>query len=120
MTEQRYGPNTAEVERLLAVLRTATPEDQRACNRAWARVPDDVWYRSMKRARDACRDVAEPRHDEWAAVCAALGPEIVAFAEAYVHAAFAVTCRDQIDPDDFKVLVGPVAEVFGRCWEEEG
>lgn len=119
MTEQKYGPNTAEVERLLAVLRTATPEDQRACNRACAGVPDDVWDHSMKRARDACRDVAEPRHDEWAAVCDAFDPEVVAFMGVYVDAAWALMVRDQIDPDDFETLVGPVAAVFGRCWEEE-
>ena len=118
MTEQRYGPNTAEVERLLAVLRTATPEDQRACNRALLFVPDDVWYPAVKRAGDANCALEQPRHSEWLALCDVLGPEFTV--PAGVWAAWGLILRDVIDPDDFEVLVNPVVQVFGRCWEEEG
>jgi hypothetical protein len=49
----------------------------------------------------------------------ALAPENLGSTASWLLAAWALVIRDQIDPDDFEVIVGPVAEVFGRCWEEE-
>lgn len=118
ITDQMYGPQTAEVERLLERARHATAEENRACSRALADLPHDVWYPAVKRATDVSRGVAQPRYDGWDTVVNALAPENLGSMAPWLLAAWALVIRDLINPADFEVIVRPVVEVFGRCWEE--
>lgn len=115
----KYGPNTAEVERLIERAKQATAEENRACSRALADIPHDVWYPAVKRATDVSRGSGQPRYDGWDAVFNALAPEVPGSMAPWLLAAWALVIRDLIDPADFEVIVRPVVQVFGRCWEEE-
>ncbi len=115
VSDQKYGPQTAEVEALFEQVRTITPEQARALSDAvvvrskepWgvldtARIAlrgarrEAMWSEALDVVRDALVD------DVWGTV-----PEVAVVA---VHDALAaLLVRDQITPEQFDTLYAPWA-----------
>ena len=114
ITDQRYGPQTAEVERLIKRARRLTPEEATALDEAWSGASHSSWSRAYKTATRNHRD--GPWYDARAAISDRGWEPARA---ALYDAARALVVRDLINPDDFETLVAPVASVLGRCWEEK-
>lgn len=113
MSDQKYGPNTAQVERLIERVGRMTPQED-ALVYARSRADDAVWVR----ARDAARGARRIR--PWNAAGAAALKVCRTPAWASVRdAARALVVRDLVSRSDFEALVAPVASVLGRCWEEK-
>lgn len=129
-TDQKYGPNTAQVERLIARVGKLDLAATRALAYAWDATDEEavgdaiystvsaVWDEPTKMVLDQAR---------WAALNRA-GRDIVAgtpFAhlasasEALWYATVALVLQDLASPDDVVTLVTPVASVLGCFWEEE-
>jgi hypothetical protein len=117
---QTFGPNTSEVQRLLIRLAKVRPDESDALEDAKATVAHPERVAAITRAYAAVDDAGsvKDRYQQWDLVAASVPPWFQD-SSAAIHAAFAVTFRGLIDPDDFEVLVNPVVQVFGRCWEEE-
>jgi hypothetical protein len=119
--EQRFGPNSAAIERMLERLGTATPEELRAVGDArrgvW-RGPWGVAWNTVKKAG---------RREQWNAAWLAAwnasrkgGRPIVSISARFSMsgAMLAVLVRDLLPPKHFATLTAPWAKVFGPTWEE--
>ena len=115
VSDQKYGPQTAEVEALFEQVKTITPEQARALSDAvvvrskepWGALDtarmalrgagrEAMWSEALDAVRDALVD------DVWGTV-----PEVAVIA---VHDALAaLLVRDQITPEQFDTLYAPWA-----------
>jgi hypothetical protein len=114
---QTFGPNTPEVQRLLVRLAGGRPDEAGVFKDRGATVTRPEWAAAVTRAYAALDDAPAVRYLQWHVVGNCLPPWLQE-SNAAIHAAFALTFRDFIDPGDFEELVAPVASVLGRCWEE--
>ena len=115
VSDQKYGPQTAEIEALFAQVKTITPEQARALSDAVVVRSQELW-RALEAARitlrgagrevmwSAALDVVRDAlvDDVWGTV-----PEVAVVA---VHDALAaLLVRDQITPEQFDTLYAPWA-----------
>ncbi len=104
MKDQKYGPQTAEIEALIDRIRTLTPSQSEALRLAWVArtvMPDASWNRALDAscttALDAARDAA------WRDARIAAGTEDWNAAR---NAILALVVRDQIAHEQFDTLYG--------------
>ena len=106
----RYGPNTAEVERLLERMETITAEEDIALGKAWK--GGKAWDAAWDNARGSSRksDRSDAVSDAW---------RIIEHLEVWDDdwdaardAVLALVVRDLISQEDFDVLYGPWASVM--------
>ena len=103
MSEQKYGPNTAEVEAYLALLPKLTDEQREAAREAaWDASWTVAWNAATAAARATVRYAA--RTAAWDA--AASAAETAAWAASW--AAVALVMRDIITPEQFDALTAPM------------
>jgi hypothetical protein len=115
MSDQEYGPQTAEIEALIERLRAATPEQVKtlgearhgAQNKAWSeawneariKVCDEEWSRACEEAHEAVFEAA--RDKEWSGAWYGARDAILA-----------IMVRDLITPNQFDLLYSPWAWVI--------
>ncbi|MHB1701334.1 MAG: hypothetical protein ACYCSN_14580 [Acidobacteriaceae bacterium] len=109
MTEQKYGPQTPEIEALIAKIRSLTHEQAKALDDAWDDARNDAWYAVRYDASYAARDAAwyAARDAAWDA------PWYTAR-----DAILALLVRDLITPEQFDLLYGPWKSVMEKEKEE--
>ena len=114
----KYGPQTAEVKKLIEKIKTITPEQAETLAIVWERSYncadewDEVWMRAIH--------ASEGRRGEWEAAWNAIGMFRKRTYEmggrAVEHAAWEATAalvvKDLISEDDFNILYGPWASVM--------
>ena len=115
---EKYGSQTAEVEKLIEKIKTITPEQAEALAIVWERSDksadewDEVWMRAIK--------ASGGRRGEWEAAWDAIGMFRKRTYEmggravecAAWEAAAALVGKDLISEDDFNTLYGPWASVM--------
>ncbi|MHB1902618.1 MAG: hypothetical protein ACYCTG_00735 [Ferrimicrobium sp.] len=108
MTYLRYGPQTPEIEAIIAKLATLTDEQAKALTAA----RNEAW----SEASDAAYDVALSaiwsggRHDVWVAASTDTGYWSAIWSVAD-DAILALMVRDLITPEQFELLYGPWTSV---------
>ena len=107
----RYGPNTAEVEKLLTKIKEITPTQAETLFVAW------VANNAADRALAAFEALDATNYEQWIAVrYAAMKamPDDVPLNvwEAIWGATLALVVRERISEEDFDVLYGPWREVM--------
>ena len=130
MTDHKHGPQTAEIEKLVAQIKAVTPEQAKALSQAYhasRRWPslDERWYstrdsmrssmdkvewdetraRARSIAQDAMRGVELPESRE-----AMQGMALIAAQEAIL----VLLIRDIIESDQFELFYGPWGSVMGK------
>ncbi len=99
MSEQKYGPNTAEVDAYLALLPRLTDEQREASLEArWDASWDPEWHAATAAALVAAES-AERYTGWWAAAPASWSAS---------WAAMALVVRDLITPEQFDILTAPM------------
>ena len=103
----RFGPNTAQVEAFLRVVRGLSDEQVETARAAWAAASAAVRDAVRDAARDAAWDAAwyADRAGAWAADRYAAR---YAASDAASAAAVALVVRDLISPEQFDVLTAPM------------
>lgn len=107
MSEQKYGPNTADVEAYLALLPTLTKGQwERMASQyvtwgeAWDAEFDAAWHAAEAASHFASRDAA--LDEVWEQVAPQVAPQ-----EA-MWAALAIIVRDLITQEQFDILTAPM------------
>jgi hypothetical protein len=100
---EKYGPQTVEVEALIARTKSLTPDEIRRLGSAWCADGGSAWYAAQYAARYAARD---------------------AFWDAAGDAAGALVVRDLIGKHGFTqahydTLTGPWRQVIGRLHPDD-
>ncbi|WP_276947115.1 hypothetical protein [Ferrimicrobium acidiphilum] len=120
MIEQKYGPQTAEVEEMIERIRTITPKQTKALKdawkeawewtrgSAWSTTQEAVWVVLQHAGRDKIWS------DAWVAVVqdGALKKNMGVAIEATWDAALALVARDLIPPELFNSLYEPWASAM--------
>jgi hypothetical protein len=132
MADNIYGPNTAQVERLLARVRALTPEEAERMAREYddARysfgitrsnaLVDAAWTAARRAGLDVEMNTAlnDVRSAAWRS--AWYGPRSrTGAAWAAQDAVCALVVRDLVSKTDFDVIAGPWASVIGATWEDD-
>ena len=130
MTTQKYGPQTPEIEALIAKIETISLDQARALAAAWDAAWNDALDAAVRNAalaavRNAVRDAAwavaldaawDALDAAWDALDAALAAAWAVASAAAWNAAWdavlALMVRDLISGDQFDVLYGPWASVM--------
>ena len=102
----RYGPNSAEVEALIAKIRKVTPNQAENLALAWdtSRSVDEAWLAAWKASRVVRRDIDVAVVDAWDAALGVITGDAWGVAR---DAIVAVTARDLISQEDFNTLYSP-------------
>lgn len=129
MSDQRYGPNTAQVERLIARVGKLDLSMTRALADAWDAACCSEMEKATHLVLAVVWSITESPGDEAraAAVTAAGGAaatsapfaHLESACEALWHGGAALAVRDLLPSQDFETVTAPVASVLGRCWEED-
>lgn len=116
MTTDSYGPNTAEVESLVASYSRIKPDQAARLAKAWQSVRNETWFLAFFVGAKAAE--GDNRLDSWPKPChelrsVALDPPLCSFRtlvatyNAARSALLALTVRDLISEDDFNTLYSP-------------
>ena len=114
----RYGPNSAEVQRLRSEIKTISKEQSIAMNDLWEHQDEDIWYETWRRVHETIALWNGGRSKEWTKAWADIWDkdirgEILESRWACIRdAALAILVRDLISDEDFNVLYNPWASVM--------
>ena len=95
MSDQKYGPQTAEIEAVIVKIATLTDEQVQALEAAWYASWDDAWNAALNDALDATWEDA--LDSSW---------------NAARYAILALLVQDRIAPEQFEVLYDPWKSVM--------
>jgi hypothetical protein len=107
VSDQKYGPQTAEIESLIAKIATLTDEQVQALEAAWYAAWDDAWNAALDSALDAIWNAS--LND---ALDATWEGDLDSSWNAARYAILALLVRDIITPEQFEVLYDPWKSVM--------
>ena len=107
MSDQKYGPQTAEIEAVIAKIATLTDEQVQALEAAWYAAWDDAWNAALDSALDAIWNAS--LND---ALDATWEGDLDSSWNAARYAILALLVQDRIAPEQFEVLYDPWKSVM--------